>query len=232
MSSSASGVSILAQTSTPEPVTARTASRSGADRTKETATLSIPSSRRTSSRSMSSGVGVVSDSLDAGAVTPGRPCTLPPAITLTFMELPSRSSAMSDTPPSPRATRSPSWRVSTSSGTDTPMTSALLRGARLAGHSTTWLPVSKETPPSGKGVVRILGPGGQPGWRLQAPLSGRAAAVLRHRRSSRGREEGGRRPSLPPAWRPGWRAGPRRARSWPRLGSAAGLRQTTVGRSR
>ena len=86
MSSSASGVSILAHTSTLRPVRTLTASRSDDERTNETATLSMPSSRRTSRRSRSSGVGVVSASLDAGAVTPGRPCTFPPAMTLAFIE--------------------------------------------------------------------------------------------------------------------------------------------------
>ena len=70
MPSRASGVSILAQTSTPLPVEARTASRSAAERTNETATLSTPSSRRIPRRSMSSVVGVLSASREAGAVSP------------------------------------------------------------------------------------------------------------------------------------------------------------------
>ena len=86
MSSRASGVSILAHTSTPLPASALTATRSAAERTNETATLSMPSSSMTSKRSRSSGVGVLSESLDAGPVTPGRPWTFPPARTLAFME--------------------------------------------------------------------------------------------------------------------------------------------------
>ena len=63
-----------------------TVSRSEAVRTNETATLSMPSSSSTSRRSKSSGVGVLSASLEAGAVTPGRPWTLPPATTLDFID--------------------------------------------------------------------------------------------------------------------------------------------------
>ncbi len=54
---------------------------------------------------------------------------------------------------------------------------ALLAGARPWGESTTSLPVASTTPPSGKGVVRIFGPGRS----TRIPTSGAAWRIRRNR---------------------------------------------------
>ena len=156
--STAARVSILATTNGPRGWGSTPTRRTScADRTNDSATMSMPSSTKASSMVRSSGVGEGMRSRSDGMWTPGRPWSRPPWVTRATRWSAPRSSTWAMTPPSPKVTRSPMWRSVRRPSWSTLMAAAV--EPSWPGTSFNWSPWATARPPSGMVPARTFGPG-------------------------------------------------------------------------